>query len=84
MTSMNINDAVNCFIRAGCRVPGFGNGCATCPIRKELGVLCTGNDEKILYIASKLYRTNKKYRANVNIELEYNPALKNTYRFLQK
>lgn len=72
---MNRYDAAYLFIHAGCRIPGFGNGCATCPIRKEIGC-CSGKNEAVLHIAPKLYRTDKKYRASVDIEIEDAPTLK--------
>lgn len=73
---MNKDIAVYHFTRAGCRIPGFGNGCTTCPIRKELGTCCSGNDRAVLSIVPKLYFTNKKYRASVDIELNNEPALR--------
>lgn len=80
---MNRYDAANFFVRAGCRIPGFGNGCATCPIRKEIGH-CSGKIEAVLRIVPKLYRTDKKYRESVNFELEYAPALKEYLRISAK
>lgn len=72
---MNRYDAANFFIRAGCRIPGFGNGCATCPIRKEIGS-CSDKIEAVLHIVPKLYCTDKKYRASVDIEIKNAPTLK--------
>ena len=72
---MNRYDAAHLFTRAGCRTQGFGNGCNTCPIRKEIGT-CPGKTEAVLRIAPKLYRTDKKYRASVDIELKDAPTLK--------
>lgn len=72
---MNRYDAADLFTNAGCRIPGFGNGCATCPIQKEIGT-CSGKIEAVLHIAPKLYRTDKKYRASVDFEIKYAPTLK--------
>lgn len=45
------------------------------PYKKEIGP-CSCETEAVLHIAPKLYRTDKKYRASVDIEIEDTPALK--------
>ena len=62
------------FKRAGCRIPGFGNGCATCPIRLMFNKSCSGLGlDEIISAGKKLYRTDKKYRDSVNIEIKDDP-----------
>ena len=62
------------FKRSGCRIPGFGNGCVTCPIRLMFNKSCSGlEQDEIIGAGKKLYRTNKEYRKSVDIEIEEHP-----------
>ena len=62
------------FKRSGCRIPGFGNGCATCPIRRMFNKSCSGLEpDEIINAGKKLYYTDKKYRESINIEIKDYP-----------
>ena len=62
------------FKRAGCRIPGFGNGCATCPIRRMFNKSCSDLElDEIINAGKKLYHTDKKYRDSINIEIKDYP-----------
>ena len=62
------------FKRAGCRIPGFGNGCATCPIRRMFNKPCSGlEQDEVINAGKKLYHTDKKYRESINIEIKDYP-----------
>ena len=62
------------FKRAGCRIPGFGNGCATCPIRRMFNKSCSGLElDEIINAGKKLYHTDKKYCESINIEIKDYP-----------
>lgn len=71
---MNKEDIVYHFVRSGCRIPGFGNGCATCPIRLMFNKSCSSiEQDEIINAGKKLYRTDKEYRKSVNIEVNGYP-----------
>lgn len=54
--------------------PGFGNGCATCPIRRMYNRTCSDLElDEIISAGKKLYRTNKEYRDSVKIEVDEYP-----------
>lgn len=62
------------FKRAGCRIPGFGNGCATCPIRRMFNKPCSHlKQDEIIVAGKKLYCTNKEYRDSIKIEIKDYP-----------
>ena len=59
------------FKRSGCRIPGFGNGCATCPIRRMFNKTCSCLElREIIGAGKKLYYTDKEYRKSVGIEVK--------------
>lgn len=71
---MNKDNVAYHFKRSGCRIPGFGNGCATCPIRNMFNKPCSDLElHEVIGAGKKLYRTNKKYRESVNIEIKEYP-----------
>ena len=71
---MDKADIIYHFKRAGCRIPGFGNGCATCPIRRMYNRTCSDLElDEIISAGKKLYRTNKEYRDSVKIEVDEYP-----------
>ena len=62
------------FKRAGCRIPGFGNGCATCPIRRMFNKFCSDlEQDEIISAGKKLYCTDKEYHKSVDIEIKDYP-----------
>ena len=62
------------FKRSGCRIPGFGNGCATCPIRRMFNKPCSDLEhDEVIGAGKKLYRTDKEYRKSVDIEIKDYP-----------
>ena len=71
---MTKEDVAYHFKRSGCRIPGFGNGCATCPIRRMFNKPCSDLElREVICAGKKLYRTDKKYRESVNIEIKDYP-----------
>lgn len=71
---MNKDNVAYHFKLSGCRIPGFGNGCATCPIRRMFNKSCSDLElDEIINAGKKLYRTNKEYRDSVKIEVEEYP-----------
>lgn len=72
--NMNKDNIAYHFKRSGCRIPGFGNGCTTCPIRHMFNKSCSGlEQDEIIGAGKKLYRTDKEYRKSVDIEIEDYP-----------
>lgn len=62
------------FKRAGCRIPGFGNGCNTCPIRKKLERCCSyDNHDGTINVGKFLYFTDKKYHESIKTEIKEDP-----------
>lgn len=79
--NMNKGTAAQLFIRAGCRVAGFGCGCGNCPLKKTYGCYCRAfDDDDLLAKCSALYYTNAKYHESVNVEINGNPALRKFLR----
>lgn len=71
---MNMEYIAYHFKRSGCRIPGFGNGCATCPIRRMFNKSCSGlEQDEIINAGKKLYYTDEEYRKSVNIEIKDYP-----------
>ena len=71
---MTKEDIVYHFHRSGCRIPGFGKGCATCPIRRMFNKSCSGlEQDEIINAGKKLYYTDKEYRKSVDTEVEEYP-----------
>lgn len=71
---MTKEDIAYHFMRSGCRIPGFGNGCAICPIRRMFNKSCSGLEQyEIIGAGKKLYYTDKEYRKSVDIEVKDYP-----------
>ena len=69
--NMNKDNIAYHFKRSGCRIPCFGNGCATCPIRRMFNEPCSGlEQDEIIGAGKKLYYTDKEYRKSVDIEIK--------------
>lgn len=72
--NMNRGNIAYHFRHSGCRIPGFGNGCAACPIRHMFNRSCSAlEQDEIIYAGKKLYRTDKEYRESVGIEIKECP-----------
>ena len=71
---MNKENIAYHFKRSGCRIPGFGNGCATCPIRRMFNKFCSDlEQDEIIGAGKKLYYTDKEYRKSVDTEVKDYP-----------
>ena len=71
---MTKEDIAYHFRHAGCRIPGFGNGCAICPIRRMFNKSCSGLElREIINAGKNLYYTDKEYRKSVDIEVKDYP-----------
>lgn len=71
---MNKDNIAYHFKRSGCRIPGFGNGCATCPIRRMFNKPCSDLEhDEVIGAGKKLYYTDKEYRKSVDIEIKDYP-----------
>lgn len=71
MGKLGKEGAVDILRHAGCRIPGFGNGCTGCPIREKTSSFCGKlSDDEFLEVARFLYNHNSVYKNSVNIEIK--------------